>query len=166
MHDSSLAPVFISREPPRPPQWPPRPGPGQAGWGSSWLAQSSPDPAIPVCKRRRKLPLGTAPAGVHGVGRCMKSISLSPALLGPRGWSPDVTDLLTVRESMSRPRSCNLLLALASRSSPASGHASDGRKGAGGQAETTEPCFSHHLARTDPFQLAESPPPDVGSSNE
>ena len=46
--------VFISREPPRPPQWPPRPGPGQAGWGSSWLAQSSPDPAIPVCRRRRK----------------------------------------------------------------------------------------------------------------
>ena len=38
--------------------------------------------------------------------------------------------------------------------------ASDGRKGAGGQAETTEPDFSHHLARTDPFELADSPPPD------
>ena len=30
----------------------------------------------------------------------------------------------------------------------------------GGQAETTEPDFSHHLARADPFELADSPPPD------
>ena len=36
----------------------------------------------------------------------------------------------------------------------------------GGKAETTEPNFSHHLARTDPFELADSPPPDVGSSHE
>ena len=160
MHDSSLTPVFISREPPRPPQWPPRPGPGQAGWGSSWLAQSSPDPAIPVCRRRRKWPLWHCPRGVHGVGRCMKSISLSPALLGPRGWSPDVVDLLPVRESLSRARSCNLLLAASTPEHGGGGHASDGRKGAGGQAETTEPDFSHHLARTDPFELADSPPPD------
>ncbi len=37
-----------------------RPG-GLGVRGSSWLAQSSPDPAIPVCKRRRKLPLGELP---------------------------------------------------------------------------------------------------------
>ena len=100
------------------------------------------------------------PARVHGVGRCMKSISLSPALLGPRGWSPDVVDLLPVRESLSRVRSCNLLLAASTPEHGGGGHASDGRKGAGGQAETTEPDFSHHLARTDPFELADSPPPD------
>ena len=87
-------------------------------------------------------------------------ISLSPALLGPRGWSPDVVDLLPVRESLSRARSCNLLLAASTPEHGGGGHASDGRKGAGGQAETTEPDFSHHLARTDPFELADSPPPD------
>ena len=41
----------------------------------------------------------------------MMGIGLSPALLGPRGWSPDVLDLLPVRESLNRARSCNLLLA-------------------------------------------------------
>ena len=31
----------------------------------------------------------------------------------------------------------------------------------GGQAEATETCFGRHLARTDPFQLADSTPPDA-----
>ena len=40
----------------RPPRWPPRPGPAQAGWRASWLAQIRPDPAIPACRRCRKWP--------------------------------------------------------------------------------------------------------------
>ena len=36
----------------RPPHWPPRPRPAQAGWRSSWLAQIRPDPAMPACWRR------------------------------------------------------------------------------------------------------------------
>ena len=48
LHERSLTPVFIFRETPRPPQWPPRPGSDQAGWMSSWLAQIRPDPAMPA----------------------------------------------------------------------------------------------------------------------
>ena len=96
----------------------------------------------------------------------MKSISLSPALLGPRGWSPDVVDLLPVRESLSRARSCNLLLAASTPEHGGGGHASDGREGAGGQAETTEPDFGHHLARTEAFEPADSPLPGGVSSDE
>ena len=40
----------------RPPRWPPRPGPAQAGWRASWLAQIRPDPAMPASRRRRKSP--------------------------------------------------------------------------------------------------------------
>ena len=32
--------------------------------------------------------------------------------------------------------------------------------GGGGQAEATETDFGHHLARTDPFERADSPPSD------
>ena len=104
--------------------------------------------------------------GVHGGGRCMKSIRLSPALLGPRGWSPDVVDLLPVRESLSRARSCNFLLAASTPEHGGNGHESDGRGGAGWQAEATEPDFGHHLAWTEPCERADSPPPDAGSSDE
>ena len=96
----------------------------------------------------------------------MMGIGLSPALLGPRGWSPDVVDLLPVRESLSRARSCNLLLAASTPEHGGGGHTSDGRGGAGGQAEATETDFGRHLARTDPFQLADSPPPGGVSSDE
>ena len=73
------------------------PGPGDAG------VQETPEVAS----------LGTAAAGVHRVGRCMMGIGLSPALLGPRAWSPDHAGLLAVRESLTRPRSCDPLLAAA-----------------------------------------------------
>ena len=94
-------------------------------------------------------------------GSVYEEYKLVPCSSRPAGvvTSLDVVDLLPVRESLSRARSCNLLLAASTPEHGGGGHASDGRKGAGGQAETTEPDFSHHLARTDPFELADSPPP-------
>ena len=139
----------------------PRRAGGQAGWPRSARNRRC-RPAGDVQSRL----LGTAAAGVHRVGRCMMGIGLSPALLGPWAWSLDVVDLLPVRESLSRARSCNLLLAASTPEHGGGGHASDGREGAGGQAETTEPDFGHHLARTEAFEPADSPLPGGVSSDE
>ena len=87
---------------------------GQAGWPRSARNRRC-RPAGDVQSRL----LGTAAAGVHRVGRCMMGIGLSPALLGPWAWSLDVVDLLPVRESLSRARSSNLLLAASTPQSTA-----------------------------------------------
>ena len=85
-HERSPMPVFILKcEPPRPPQWPPRPGPAQAGWGANWLAQIRPDPAMPACRRRRKLPLGmTRGRGAWG-GSVYDGYRLVPGSSRPAG---------------------------------------------------------------------------------
>ena len=101
-------------------------------------------------------------------GSVYEEYKLVPCSSRPAGVvTRDIADLLPVSESLNRPRSCNLLLAASTPEHVRGGHAFDGRGGAGGEAETTEPDFGHHLARTNKqFEQVDSPPPDGGSSNE
>ena len=60
-----------------------RPGPG--GLGANWLAQIRPDPAMPACRRRRKLPLGmTRRRGAWG-GSVYDGYRLVPGSSRPAG---------------------------------------------------------------------------------
>ena len=115
-----------------------------------------------ACRRRRKLPLGMNPAGVHGVGRCMMGIGLSPTLLGPWAWSLDIVDLFPVRESLSRALDrATFSLPRAPQSTAAEAMRQMEERGRGGKPRPPSPTSVTTLCSADPFQLAESPPPDV-----